>query len=181
MPINARLAVLVLSLIIATSTATLVYINIVAYPEGPSRSVCTPTRLGNYLFEAYIFPASPKVGEEFQITATIQGAETSPTPLNITMMLLRPGSLSVILGPDPAPLGIKTWNYKIPEAGLYDVYFIVTDPGGSRQIRGRIQILSENEASLYSIIRILSYASLWIGVPLLLAVIVFSKMGQGHE
>ncbi|MEM0482699.1 MAG: hypothetical protein QXM16_07445 [Nitrososphaerota archaeon] len=177
---SVRIAILALSLLIAASAAALVYINSLAFPEGPTRAICTPTRLGNYLFEAYVIPATPRVGEEFQITASIQGSSTISTPINFTLILLKPGRISIVEGPEAAPLGIKTWSYRLAEAGFYNVYFIVSGPEGSGRIEGSLQIVSVNEAETYSLIRILSYISLWIGIPLLIAMIIFSKMREGE-
>lgn len=143
------------------------------------RAVCSPTRVGNYLFEAYVFPATPMVNEEFQITASIQGSSPSQKPVNLTLILLKPARVSIVEGPEVAPLGIKTWYYRLPEEGVYAVYFIVSGPEGSGEIEGSLRIVSINEAETYSLIRTLSYTSLWIGIPLLIGIVVFSKMREG--
>jgi hypothetical protein len=177
---GVRVAILALSLLMAVSAGALVYVNSFAFPEGPARAICTPTRVGGYLFEAYVIPATPRVGEEFQITASIQGASLGSTPINFTLILLKPGRLSIVGGPEATHLGIKTWSYRIDEAGVYDVYFIISGPEGSGRVEGSLQIVSENEAETYSLIRILSYTSLWIGIPTLIAIIVYSKMRGGE-
>ncbi len=177
---GVRVAIVALSLLIVASAGALVYINTLALPEGPTRTICAPTRVGGYLFEAYVIPATPRVGEEFQITALVQRATPSSTPINFTLILLKPGRVSIVDGPETTLLGIKTWSYRLAESGFYDVYFIVSGPEGSGKIGGSLQIVSENEAETYSLIRILSYVSLWIGIPLLIAIIILSKMREGE-
>lgn len=174
-----RAAISALSLLIAISAGVLIYVNYFAFPDGTVRAICAPTRVGNYLFEAYVFPATPKVNEEFQITASIQGPSSRQAPVNLTLILLKPARVSIVEGPEVASLGIKTWSYRLDEAGVYNVYFIVSGPEGSGKIEGTIRIVSMSEAETYSFIRTLSYASLWIGIPLLIGIVVLSKMREG--
>ncbi|MCS7146230.1 MAG: hypothetical protein RMJ28_02085 [Nitrososphaerota archaeon] len=173
-----KVAIVALSVVIVLSTALVIYVNAAAYPSGPSRALCTLTRIGDYLFEAFVFPSTPISGEDFQVTVTVLRNEHNFEPLNLTLILFKPGRFSFVDGPVSVPLGVKTWRIILPEEGLYDALFIVSGPGGSGQVSGRLQVISREEAEFFSAIRFASYVTLWTGVPLLTALVVYVKMGE---
>ncbi|MEM1971710.1 MAG: hypothetical protein QXJ29_00275 [Nitrososphaerota archaeon] len=178
MPSLLRAALLVVSLVIAASATTLLYLNIYLSYGGVSRAVCTATRVGDYLFEAYVMPATPREGEEFEIKAVVQGVEGASGRVNITLFLLKPGRVSLIDGPAPATHGVMTWRHQLSEPGLYEVTFLLAGEAGSGQINGRIQVYSYGESQLYSTLRTTSYTSLWLGIPLLAAILIYHKMSS---
>lgn len=172
------LAVIALSATVAAAVVLLFYLNFYLAVGGSSKAVCAPTRLGDYLFEAYVMPATPREGEEFQITALIQGLEGESDELNITLFLLKPGRLSIVDGPSAVPLGVKTWRLMLTDPGFYEVSFIFSGPRGSGKINGQFQIVSASEMELHSSLRTAAYISLWIGTPLLAAILIYSKMSS---
>jgi len=172
--------VLGVSALVASSALLEAYLLISGFQEGGSRSVCAPTRVGTYILEAYVMPATPISGEEAQIIVTVQGSRPSLSGMKLTIIVLKPLTFSAVLGPEPIPLGARTWSLRLAE-GVYEVALYIAGPEGAGVVWGRIQVVSSADASKYSAIRFISSTVLWLGVPVLVALLVTSKARWGSD
>ncbi len=162
----------------------LVYLEAYGYVGGGERSVCSPSRVGGYLVEAYISPATPRTSETFQITAIISEEDGSPGRANLTIIVVGSGRVVAVEGPKATYNGIASWSLKLDEEGPYSVTLLISGDRGSGSVPGSFRVFSGKDAAAHSVARTASITTLLVGIPLLLGVMVlrlFGGRGDAHS
>jgi hypothetical protein len=176
---RASLAAFILA-VVAIAGAVLSYTQLYGYVGGGGRAVCSPSRVGGYLLEAYISPATPLVGESFQISAVASEEGGAPAKVNLTLVIVGRGRIVAVEGPVPAYNGIASWRLTLREGGTYDVTLLIAGEKGVGEVLGAFKVFSRSDAEAHSAARTASITALLVGVPLLLAVVA-SRLFSDRE
>ncbi|MDT7878848.1 MAG: hypothetical protein RQ862_09880 [Candidatus Caldarchaeales archaeon] len=176
---RSQTAILVLPVLAAilTAGALLIYLEAYGYVGGGGRAVCSPSRVGGYLLEAYISPATPRVSETFQISAVISEEDGSAARANLTLIIVGSGRVVTVEGPKTAYNGIATWSLSLNEDGSYSLTLLVSGDRGSGSVPGGFRVFAERDAAAHSVARIASITTLLVGIPLLLGIVVLRLFG----
>ena len=169
---------------ILAAAGLLVYLEAYGYVGGGGRSVCSPSRVGGYLVEAYISPAAPRVSETFQISAIVSEEDGSPGRANLTIIVVGSGRIVAVEGPKAAYNGIASWSLNLDEEGPYSLTLLISGDRGSGSVPGSFRVFSEEDVAAHSVARTASITTLLVGIPLLLGVVVlrlFGRRGDAHS